>query len=67
MNSIPNNLKRIMMDRGVSELDIACVCRVSQASVYNWERGNFVPSLDTARRIARFLGVTVDEVWPEQS
>jgi transcriptional regulator with XRE-family HTH domain len=66
MNSnSPNNLKAIMMERGVSELDIAFICGVSPASVYNWQRGTFVPSLKTARRISRFLGVSDLEIWPE--
>lgn len=43
--------------------DVAIPCGLSPAGVYRIENGGAV-TLKTARKIAKFFGKPIDEIWP---
>lgn len=44
---------------GLSRLDLADLCKVSERTVYHWETAERVPSLEDLCRIAVFCDVTL--------
>ncbi len=49
-------------ERGWSQHELAVKLGVTAATVYNWERGKNEPNVSTFRRLARILGVSMDEI-----
>jgi len=62
MHSISKNLKKIRMDRGWTQQQMADVLFVTRQTVSNWENGKVMPDIDTLFRIAEKLDITVDEL-----
>jgi hypothetical protein len=59
---VPNELTRLMRDRGVKDVKLAAHCDVDQSTVYRW-RLCFSPIPDEKKvLIAQFLRVSVPEV-----
>jgi transcriptional regulator with XRE-family HTH domain len=54
--------------KGLTQAELGEAVGTSLRKVQNWEQGRRDPSLQTLRRLAGFLGVTlaelVDEEWP---
>ncbi len=55
-------LYRLRRDAGVSQARLGEMIGVSNKAVSKWENGSAKPDLDTARRLAEALGVTVDDL-----
>ncbi len=56
------NLKRIRMEKGISQGDIARELGVSRGFVSNLENGKTNPTLATITRLAKAVDVTTDEL-----
>lgn len=56
------NLKRIRTTRGISQGDIARSLEVSRGFVSNIENGKTNPTLSTISKLAKALGVSVDQL-----
>lgn len=50
---------------GLTQAQLAHEAGVTEKTVRDIEKGSAVPRLDTARRLARSLGVSVDDLTPE--
>lgn len=59
-------LRRLRIERGLSQESVAACIGVTTAFVGQLERGEKRPSLDTARRLALFFGITIDELVNSQ-
>jgi putative transcriptional regulator len=46
----------------LSQEELAQLIDVSRDSVANWEKGDFMPSMRTALRVADVLGVSLDQL-----
>jgi transcriptional regulator with XRE-family HTH domain len=55
-------MKRLREAAGMSQPQAAAAAGVPVATLRNWEQGRRVPSLDAALRLARALGVSLDEL-----
>ena len=55
-------LMELRQERGKSREELAVAAGVSYATIINFEQGKSIPRLDTARLIAKFLGVSVDDI-----
>jgi DNA-binding XRE family transcriptional regulator len=53
--------------RRMGQIEAAKAAGVSQSYWGSVERGESVPTLAVARRIAKALGFTLDELWPDES
>lgn len=63
--SFPENLKRIRLEKGMSQQALAKAAGVSQTAIYHWEKGLRVPKIGSLDRIADALDVTVDDFFIE--
>jgi len=59
---IMNKIKLLRMTNGVKQSELAEYLKVGQSTLSNWESGTFEPDIKSLRGIARFFGVTLDDV-----
>lgn len=62
MEKFAERLKELRIEKGLSQkqLSLEFNQEFTQAAISLWEQGKRVPSLDAARTIADFFGVTID-------
>jgi transcriptional regulator with XRE-family HTH domain len=58
-------LQELRRAKGMSQPQLAEAAKVSVGALRNWEQGRRLPYIDTAYRIARALGITVDDLIGE--
>ena len=58
-----NRLKEIRKKVGLSQYQLARLSGLSQSTVSHIERGAFLPTIDSAYKIAAVLGVRVEELF----
>lgn len=51
--------------KGLSQSDVAKAVGVSRDAISKYERGDIVPSVENAKRMADFLGVSLDYLMSE--
>ena len=56
------NLKQLMKDEGITQLQLSKSIGVSQSAISNWLKGNKEPSLTSIWLLADYFGYTVDEL-----
>jgi len=56
------NMRRIRVEKGMSQGDICRALKLDRAHVSNIENGKQNPTLDTIAKIAKALGVTSDQL-----
>lgn len=59
-------LQRVREERGLSRARLAGLAQLTSQAIYNLERGA-TPRLDTARKIADALGVSIEDVFPSEA
>ena len=59
-------LKKAREFRGLSRGKAAKLSGISPTYWSTLERGENIPAIDKARRIARALGFTPDDIWPPE-
>ena len=64
MDKIMCHLAAIRAEEGISQARLAELAGVHQNTVGLIERGQMVPSLTIARRIAAAVGRSIEEIWP---
>lgn len=58
-----NQLKEKRKKAGLSQYQLSRLAGISQATISHIERDMFVPTIDTAYRVAAVLGVRVDDIF----
>ena len=59
------NLGRILREKGLSRLDLRYLAGTSPGLIIGIERYGYKPRPEAQERIAKALGVTVQEIWTE--
>lgn len=59
---IRTKLKTIRESKGINQKELAKILGVTESAVSHWEAGRYAPTTDKLLKIARFYGVTVDEL-----
>jgi 8-oxo-dGTP diphosphatase len=57
-----NRIRQLRQQRGISVSGLARIIAVSDRAIHHWESGRSEPRKSTARRLARALGVTIEEL-----
>lgn len=57
-----NNIRRIRVEKGFSQLEFAMAMGVTQGAVSHWETGRRKPDIDDLKRMAELLGCKVDDL-----
>ena len=60
-----NKLRELLAEHGTPQAWLARKAGISAATMSEIVRGEVVPSLGTARKIAKALGKSIEEIWPE--
>jgi putative transcriptional regulator len=60
---VRNDLRDLRTAQGISQADLGTALGVSRQTVIAIERGKYDPSLPLAIKIARYFGLTVEEVF----
>lgn len=58
-----NRMKEIRRKAGVSQYQLAYLTGLSQSAISYIERGVYIPTVDSAYKIAAVLGVRIDELF----
>ena len=61
--AVTTNLKKVRQEQNIYQKDIAMATGICQKSISNIERGEYNPSLETALLLARYLNVTVEDLF----
>lgn len=56
-------LQKLREESGISQKRLADTLKVSQTAIGFWERGERVPSVDSARKLADYFGVSTDDLF----
>lgn len=64
---ISQNLRRLRLDKEMTQEQLAAVLGVSCQSVSRWECGNTLPDVMLLPELARIYGVTVDDLFREKA
>ncbi len=54
------NIKKLRLARGISQVELAVKLHVSKQCVSNWENDNIQPSVEMLIKLARFFEVSTD-------
>lgn len=60
-----NRLEQLRRERGLSRAELAKAAETTRVSIYRYEAGTRTPDLYAAQRLAKALGVTLDELAAE--
>ena len=58
-----NRVRELRMARGLSQGDLATALDVSRQTINSIEKERYTPSLPLALALARFFGITVEEMF----
>lgn len=58
-----NRIEEIRKDRGIRQEEFARVLGVSRQTISSLETGRYNPSIFLAWKIARYFGMTIEEVF----
>ena len=58
-----NRIESIRKARGILQTDLAKAMGVSRQTISSLENGRYDPSILLAHKIARFFGMTIEEVF----
>ncbi len=59
------NLKSLRIERNLTQVDLAKIVGVSQATIYFWESGTNEPTLSYLIKLANFFETTIDDLVGE--
>jgi transcriptional regulator with XRE-family HTH domain len=60
-----NRIKELRLAKGLSQYKLAEMAATSQARIWQWENGYYIPTLLDMDLVARALGATMKEVFPD--
>lgn len=66
MAEFGENLKRIREEKGITQQTLADYLYVTRQAVSRWEGGSRYPDLMTAKKMAQYLGISLDELLSDE-
>ena len=61
-----NRVRELRTEQGLSQGELAAAVDVSRQTINSIEKERYTPSLPLALALARFFGVTVEEMFDDQ-
>lgn len=58
-----NRLEELRKQRGIKQEELAAVLEVSRQTIGSLENGRYNPSIILAFKIARYFGVSIEEIF----
>jgi DNA-binding XRE family transcriptional regulator len=63
---IQNRLEKRLSEKNLTRQDLEFIVQMSRQGILNLMRGQAVPKIGTAYRIAHALDCDVGDIWPEE-
>lgn len=63
MIALKNKLEEIRKQRGIKQEELAEALRVSRQTIGSLENGRYNPSIMLAFKIARYFGMSIEEIF----
>lgn len=63
---VGNNLQKLRKNKKLTQLELADKFNYSDKSISKWEKGESLPSIDILYQLAKFYGVTLDDLTSEK-
>jgi len=60
---VKNRLEELRKERGILQEDLAAALEVSRQTIGSLENGRYNPSIILAFKIARYFGMTIEEIF----
>ncbi len=60
---VKNRLEELRKERGIKQEDLASALEVSRQTIGSLENGRYNPSILLAFKIARYFGMTIEEIF----
>jgi putative transcriptional regulator len=60
---VKNRIEELRRGRGVLQEELADACEVSRQTIGSLENGRYNPSITLAFKLARFFGMSIEEVF----
>lgn len=60
MNAVNTTLRKLRLEKGINQEQLAAQLHVTRQAVSNWENGKTQPDIETLSRIAEYFGVSVE-------
>lgn len=61
--SVGNNLKEIRTKLGITQAELAELVGLARVSIISIEKGHFLPTIETALRISKVLGIPIEQIF----
>ena len=61
-NIMENNIRKLRLENGMSQRQVAEKLGVTRSAVSQWESGNFFPRMGMVQRLAGLFGVKVSDI-----
>lgn len=58
-----NRLEELRMERGMRQEELAAALSVSRQTISSLENGRYNPSITLALKLARYFGLTVEDIF----
>jgi putative transcriptional regulator len=62
-NKIGNNLKALRANLDLTQAQLAEMVGVARVSIVSIETGRYIPTIETALRISKALGVPIEQIF----
>jgi putative transcriptional regulator len=62
-DAVKNRLEEIRKQRGIRQEELATALEVSRQTIGSLENGRYNPSIVLAFKIARYFGMTIEEIF----
>ena len=60
--TIGENIKRLRLEKGITQEQLAEILNVSNAAVSKWERGGSFPDITLLFPLSDYFGISLDEL-----
>ena len=61
-----NNLRKLRLQAGLTQVQLAKKMKVTQASVTAWDTGKSFPTGDKLPKLAKILGCSIDDLYRKE-
>jgi len=61
---LARTIRKRRMELGITQLEVAETCGVSQSTVSEWENAEYWPSAKRIRILAEFLIIPIEDILP---
>lgn len=58
-----SRIEKLRKERGIKQDELADVMEVSRQTISSLENGRYNPSINLAFKLARYFGVTIEEIF----